>query len=162
MFLIVHRWRSCNSNSNLLWNKLLKGAAVLHLMELYFYKGYHLFTDKWYNSISLTEYRSNRKKCFTGTFRTDGKRNPRETITKKFNKVKKFSNLLMMFLSWSGKERGTFVLYVMLIYQNWWNPSTVMVNENWGRMLYTFTTNICLLWIKRIKCYLPFCTAQDH
>ena len=30
------------------------GSIVLHLMEPYLDKGYHLFTDNWYNSVSLT------------------------------------------------------------------------------------------------------------
>ena len=31
------------------------GAVVLHLMEPYLDKGYHLFTDNWYNSLPLTK-----------------------------------------------------------------------------------------------------------
>ena len=34
------------------------GSIVLHLMEPYLDKGYHLFTNNWYNSVSLTEYMS--------------------------------------------------------------------------------------------------------
>ena len=56
------------------------GAIVLHLMSLYFDKGYCLFTNNWYNSISLTEYMSRRKTYITGTLRGDRKRNPKEVI----------------------------------------------------------------------------------
>ena len=30
-------------------------SITLHLMEPYLNKGYHLFTDYWYNYVSLTE-----------------------------------------------------------------------------------------------------------
>ena len=37
------------------------GAIVVHLMSEYLNKGYHLFTDNWYNSVSLTEFLSQKK-----------------------------------------------------------------------------------------------------
>ena len=33
-------------------------AIVIHLMNLYLDKGYHVFTDNWYNSVPLTKYMS--------------------------------------------------------------------------------------------------------
>ena len=59
------------------------GSVVLHLMEPYLDKGYHLFTDNWYNSVSLTEYMSKRNTYITGTLRGDRKRNPSEVMRKK-------------------------------------------------------------------------------
>ena len=41
--------------------------VVLHLMELYLDKGYHLFTDIWCNSLPLTKYMSLRRIYITGT-----------------------------------------------------------------------------------------------
>ena len=41
--------------------------VVLHLMELYLDKGYHLFTDIWCNSLPLTKYMSLRRTYITGT-----------------------------------------------------------------------------------------------
>ena len=66
------------------------GAVVLHLMQSYFDKGYHLFIDNWYNSVSLTEYFSQRKTYITGTLRRDRKRNPQEVINKKLLKGEMF------------------------------------------------------------------------
>ena len=66
------------------------GAVVLHLMQSYFDKGYHLFTDNWYNSVSLTEYLLQRKTYITGTLRRDRKRNPKEVIDKKLRKGEMF------------------------------------------------------------------------
>ena len=62
------------------------GAIVLHLMSSYFDKGYHLFADNWYNSVSLTEYMSRRKTYITGPLRGDRKQNPKEVINKNLRK----------------------------------------------------------------------------
>ena len=62
------------------------GSIVLHLMEPYLDKGYHLFTDNWYNSVSLTEYMSKRNTYITGTLRADRKRNPSDVMRKKLQK----------------------------------------------------------------------------
>ena len=62
------------------------GSIVLHLMERYLDKGYHLFTDNWYNSVSLTEYMSKRNTYITGTLRADQKQNPSEVMRKKLQK----------------------------------------------------------------------------
>ena len=62
------------------------GSIVLHLMEPYLNKGYHLFTDNWYNSVSLTEYMSKRNTYITGTLCGDRKRNPSQVVGKKLRK----------------------------------------------------------------------------
>ena len=62
------------------------GSIVLHLMEPYLNKGYHLFTDNWYNSVSLAEYMSKRNTYITGTLRGDRKRNPSQVVGKKLRK----------------------------------------------------------------------------
>ena len=59
------------------------GSIVLHVMEPYLNKGYHLLTDNWYNSVSLAEYMSKRNTYITGTLRGDRKRNPSQVVGKK-------------------------------------------------------------------------------
>ena len=62
------------------------GSIILHLMEPYLNKGYHLLTDNWYNSVSLTEYMSKRNTYITSTLRRDRKRNPSQVVGKKLRK----------------------------------------------------------------------------
>ena len=62
------------------------GSIVLHVMEPYLNKGYHLLTDNWYNSVSLAEYMSKRNTYITGTLRGDRKRNPSQVVGKKLRK----------------------------------------------------------------------------
>ena len=64
------------------------GSIVLHLMKPYLNKGYHLFTDNWYNSVSLTEYMSKKNTYITGTLHGDRKRNPSQVLGKKLRRVK--------------------------------------------------------------------------
>ena len=59
------------------------GATVLKLMKPFLSKGYHVFTDNFYNSVALTEYLSKQKTYITGTLRRDRKRNPESVISKK-------------------------------------------------------------------------------
>ena len=59
------------------------GATVLKLMKPFLNKGYHVFTDNFYNSVALTEYLSKQKTYITGTLRRDRKRNPESVISKK-------------------------------------------------------------------------------
>ena len=59
------------------------GSIVLRLMEPYLNKSYRLFTDNWYNSVSLTEYMSKRSTYITGILRADRKRNPSQVVGKK-------------------------------------------------------------------------------
>ena len=49
-------------------------------------KGYHVFTDNYYNSVSLIEYLSNDGTYITGTLRKDRKRNPKKVIGEKVRK----------------------------------------------------------------------------
>ena len=51
-------------------------ATVLKLMTQFLNNGYHVFTDNYYNSVSLTKYLSNHGTYITGTLRKDRKRNP--------------------------------------------------------------------------------------
>ena len=62
------------------------GSIVLHLMKPYLQKGHHLFTDNWYNSVSLTQHISKRSTYITDTFRDDWNQNPPQVIGKKLQK----------------------------------------------------------------------------
>ena len=62
------------------------GSIVLHLMKPNLNKSYHLFTDNWYNSVSLAEYKTKRNTYIAGTLRADRKRNPSQVAGKKFGK----------------------------------------------------------------------------
>ena len=61
-------------------------AIVLKLMEPYLEKGYHVFTDNYYNSVSLTKFLSSKGTYITGTLRKDRKRNPKKVISTKLKK----------------------------------------------------------------------------
>ena len=61
-------------------------AIVLKLMEPYLEKRHHVFTDNYYNSVSLTEFLSSKGTYITGTLRKDRKRNPRKVISTKLKK----------------------------------------------------------------------------
>ena len=61
-------------------------AIVIHLMNPYLDKGYHVFTDNWYNSVPLTKYMSDRKTYITGTLRADRKHQPEAVSKKKLKK----------------------------------------------------------------------------
>ena len=52
-------------------------------MEPYLEKVYHVFTDNYYNSVSLTEFLSSKGIYITGTLRMDRKRNPKKVISMK-------------------------------------------------------------------------------
>jgi len=61
-------------------------AIVLKLMQPYLQKGYHVFTDNFYNSVSLTEFIFSKGTYLTGTLRKDRKRNPKKVISTKLKK----------------------------------------------------------------------------
>ena len=61
-------------------------AIVIHLMNPYLDKGYHVFTDNWYSSVPLTKLMSDRKTCITGTLRADRKHQPEAVSKKKLKK----------------------------------------------------------------------------
>ena len=46
-------------------------------------KGYHVFTNNYYNFVSLAEYLSDHGTYITGTLRKDRKRNPKKVIGEK-------------------------------------------------------------------------------
>ena len=52
-------------------------ATVLKLMIPFLNKGHHVFTDNYYNSVSLSEYLSNHGTYTKGTLRKDRKLNPK-------------------------------------------------------------------------------------
>lgn len=51
-------------------------AIVLKLMEPYLQKGYHVYTDNFYDSVALTRFLTSKKTYITGTLRKDRKGNP--------------------------------------------------------------------------------------
>ena len=57
-------------------------------------KGYYVFTDNYYNSVSLTEYLSNHGTYITGTLRKDRKRNPKKVNGEKVCKWKNKTEVL--------------------------------------------------------------------
>ena len=61
-------------------------ATLLKLMKTYLNKGYHVFADNYYNSVTLTEFLSTQATYITGTLRKDRKRNPEGVKKVKLNK----------------------------------------------------------------------------
>lgn len=61
-------------------------AVVLELMEGYLNKGHMLFTDNYYNSVSLTKILSARSTYLCGTLRSNHRENPKHVITKKLKR----------------------------------------------------------------------------
>ena len=55
-------------------------------MESCLGKGYHVFTDNYYNLVSLTEFLSSKGTYNTGTLQKDRKRNPKKVISTKLKK----------------------------------------------------------------------------
>ena len=129
------------------------GSIVLHVMETYLNKGYHLLTDNWYNSVSLAEYMSKRNTYITGTLRGDRKWNPSQVVGKKL------LNGEMVFMSLGDvsvtkwKDKRMFVSSAMLMCQQWWIQSTGMANPKGNQTLFISTTAICLEFIDQIKCW---------
>lgn len=62
------------------------GATVLKLMQPFLDKGYHVFTDNYYNSVALTNFLTTKKTYITGTLRSDRKGNPKKVISSKLRK----------------------------------------------------------------------------
>ena len=61
-------------------------AVVLKLMNPFLNKGYHVFTDNYYNSVALTEFLSKQGMYLTGTLRKDRKGNPKAVTAAKLKK----------------------------------------------------------------------------
>ncbi|XP_047144699.1 piggyBac transposable element-derived protein 4-like [Hydra vulgaris] len=62
------------------------GAIVLDLMEKFLEKGYHLYTDNFYNSFVLTKPMISQNTYICGTLRTDRKSNPKECTKAKLKR----------------------------------------------------------------------------
>ena len=61
-------------------------TVVLKLMNPFLNKGYHVFTDNYYNSVALTEFLSKQGTYLTGTLRKDRKGNPKAVTAAKLKK----------------------------------------------------------------------------
>ena len=61
-------------------------AVVLKLMNPFLNKGYHVFTENYYNSVALTEFLSKQGMYLTGTLRKDRKGNPKAVTAAKLKK----------------------------------------------------------------------------
>ena len=81
-------------------------AIDIHLMNPYLDKGYHVFTDNWYNSVPLTKYMSDRKTYITGTLRADRKHQPEAVSKKKLKKGEMVfqSSEDITIIKWKGKR----------------------------------------------------------
>ena len=62
-------------------------AVVLKLMAPFLNKGYHVFTDNYYNSVALTEFLSKQGTYLTGILRKDRKGNPKAVTAAKLKKA---------------------------------------------------------------------------
>ena len=80
-------------------------AIVIHLMNPYLDKGYHVFTDNWYSSVTLTKYMSDRKTYITGTLRADRKHQPEAVSKKKLKKGRWFFSHQTTSLSQNGRTK---------------------------------------------------------
>ncbi|XP_018397169.1 PREDICTED: piggyBac transposable element-derived protein 4-like [Cyphomyrmex costatus] len=60
--------------------------VVLHLLEDYLDKGYTVYMDNFYNSITLTKLLNTRKTYVCGTLRNNRKGNPEDVINRKLKK----------------------------------------------------------------------------
>ena len=59
---------------------------MLKLMNPFLNKGYHVFTDNYYNLVALTEFLSKQGTYHTGTLRKDRKGNPKAVTAAKLKK----------------------------------------------------------------------------
>ena len=103
-------------------------ATVLKLMTPYLDKGYHVFTDNYYNSVSLTEYLSRHSTYITGTLRADRKRNPKKVIKEKFQKgdmIWRSKNDITV-CKWKDKRE-------VLTISNAHNPEMVKISNRRGK-----------------------------
>ena len=90
--------------------------VVLHLLEPYLHKGYHVFTDRYYTSIPLAQALHANRTAFTGTAVRDREDLPdplRAGHTPTVGQVMTFrSSQYLMVLSWRAKKRKTPVIVV--------------------------------------------------
>ena len=60
--------------------------VVLHLLEDYLDKGYTVYMDKFYNSVTLTKLLNTRKTYVCGTLQNNREGNPRDVVNHKLKK----------------------------------------------------------------------------
>ncbi len=65
--------------------------VVMHLVKPYLDKGYHLFMDNFYNSVSLSNHLLRRNTKITGTLRSNRRGNPTKVISTKLKKGQSIS-----------------------------------------------------------------------
>ena len=68
------------------WVNWADRAYRLYLMEPYLNKDYHVVTENWHNSVSLTQHMSKKNTYITGNLHADWKRNSLKVIRKKLQK----------------------------------------------------------------------------
>lgn len=61
-------------------------GVVLHLLEDYLDKGYTVYMDNFYNSVTLTKLLNTRKTYVCGTLRNNRKGNPKDVVNRKLKK----------------------------------------------------------------------------
>lgn len=61
-------------------------SVVLHLLEDYLDKGYKVYMDNFYNSVTLTKLLNTRKTYVCGTLRSNRKENPRDLVSRKLKR----------------------------------------------------------------------------
>ena len=83
-------------------------AVVLHLMHEFLDKGYHVFTDNYYNSVPLTHYLTIRLTYITGTLRKYKIDNPK-SVVKRLKKVKWCGNRMRRFQFVNGRTNAMFL-----------------------------------------------------
>ena len=97
-------------------------------MTPYLDKGCHVFTDNYYNSVSLTEYLSRHSTYITGTLRVDRKCNPKKVIKEKVQKgdmIWRSKNDITV-CKWKDKRE-------VLTISNAHNPEMVKVSNRRGK-----------------------------
>ena len=97
-------------------------------MQDFFFKGYHLFADIYYNSVPLTQYFSQHETYITGTLRKDRVGIPKSVVKKKLIKGGRTwaSNNEVLVGKWKDKRE-------VLVISNAHNPEMVHVTNRNGK-----------------------------
>ncbi|KAG5877666.1 hypothetical protein JTB14_015626 [Gonioctena quinquepunctata] len=95
----IKNYELCESDGLVMKIKIYRGKSeetdhnlghttdvVLHLLEDYLDKGYTLYMDNFYNSVTLTNLLNTRKTYVCGTLRNKRKGNPRDVVHRKLKK----------------------------------------------------------------------------
>ena len=88
---------------------------VMHLLNKYIHKGYHLFTDRYYTSLPLAQTLQDTNTLFTGTSqreRVDIPDDIRAGVTLADGEVKAFRCERLMCLAWRNKTKKVPVIMV--------------------------------------------------